>query len=354
MQSRDPNTDLIRASAIALVLIHHIGQELTFLPEAVHSFLRLGAYGVDLFFVLSGWLIGRLYWNERVKFGDVEVRRFWLRRWFRTVPPYLAALPAAYGAVYLFRGDLFDWRYLLFLQNYKLQMPFFLASWSLCVEEHFYLLLPLTLALIFRLRFSPVVALPALASISVIARLVDPTVNPGATAAGVFGYSYTATHLRFEGLCIGVWVAYVSVNCSEIWNAVKTISLLSVAPLMIGFFSIPFWSEWYAYYFGFGYVAIAWTAVLVALIAVPTLKIARYRFIHLLALWSYSIYLTHNLVIHACTLLSDKFGINREISFPLWLALILLAGRSLYGLVEKPTMRLRDSFVPHRTIDIEA
>lgn len=87
MVSRDPNTGLIRASAIALVLIHHVGQSLSLIPAAGHRYTSLGIYGVDLFFVLSGWLIGRLYWVEKRDFGEVNVLRFWVRRWFRTIPP---------------------------------------------------------------------------------------------------------------------------------------------------------------------------------------------------------------------------------------------------------------------------
>jgi peptidoglycan/LPS O-acetylase OafA/YrhL len=52
---------------------------------------------------LSGWLIGGLYWRERMEFGNVLIGRFWLRRWVRTIPPYLVALLFFYLAVYVAR-----------------------------------------------------------------------------------------------------------------------------------------------------------------------------------------------------------------------------------------------------------
>src|SRR5882672_1488657 len=174
MASRDPNIDLIRASAIGLVLVHHIAQYLPLLSEMAHRFASLGGHGVDLFFVLSGWLIGRLYWLEAHSYGSVNVLRFWARRWLRTVPPYLFVLPIAFAAVHLSRGEPFQWSYLIFLQNYQAKIPFFLVSWSLCVEEHFYLFLPIVLLLIARLRVPMRVALPVLVLLGSIARFADP------------------------------------------------------------------------------------------------------------------------------------------------------------------------------------
>ncbi len=102
-----------------------------------------GQHGVDLFFVLSGWLIGGLYWREMKAFSGVGVLRFWVRRWMRTLPPYFAALLLSWLAVSAARAEPFDWRYLVFLQNYYERIPFFLVSWSLCIEEHFYLAAPI-------------------------------------------------------------------------------------------------------------------------------------------------------------------------------------------------------------------
>lgn len=104
MTSRNSNLDLVRALTITLILIHHIGQFLPNISSIAHRYTSLGAYGVDLFFVLSGWLIGLLYWKEKKQYGDVDLFRFWGRRWMRTIPPYLAVLPVAYGGYILVEG----------------------------------------------------------------------------------------------------------------------------------------------------------------------------------------------------------------------------------------------------------
>src|SRR5438128_1741237 len=88
-------------------------------------FAVFGQYGVDLFFVLSGWLIGGIYWKEQARFGDVDLLRFWSRRWLRTIPPYLVALMLSWLAVFAERRETFDWGYLAFIQNYYHMMPFF-------------------------------------------------------------------------------------------------------------------------------------------------------------------------------------------------------------------------------------
>jgi peptidoglycan/LPS O-acetylase OafA/YrhL len=78
---------------------------------------RYGAYGVDLFFILSGWLIGGIYWREMKVRGQVDARRFWLRRWMRTLPSYFAALILSWLAV-CWSNEPFHWCYIIFMQNY--------------------------------------------------------------------------------------------------------------------------------------------------------------------------------------------------------------------------------------------
>src|SRR5437867_7301754 len=89
---RDANLDLLRATAISMVVAYHVIQMSPVPQPSLMRFAVFGQYGVDVFFVLSGWLIGRLYWKEHVRFGEVQLLRFWSRRWLRTIPPYAIAL----------------------------------------------------------------------------------------------------------------------------------------------------------------------------------------------------------------------------------------------------------------------
>jgi len=144
MSGRVPGLDLLRAGAISLVLFEHQG--LISNREAA-----TGNLGVNLFFVLSGFLIGGILFET----GD-SLRRprivagFWLRRWLRTLPNY-----------YLFLGiNILVWLpfqrlqvverivppFLVFAQNFAHRPAwFFVESWSLCVEEWFYIFFPVAL-----------------------------------------------------------------------------------------------------------------------------------------------------------------------------------------------------------------
>ena len=93
---RDPNLDLLRAVAIVIVVLFHIGARWPFPRPWLVAATAFGERGVDLFFVLSGWLIGGLLWREWQRFGSVEVGRFLLRRMLRTVPPYLVVLALSF------------------------------------------------------------------------------------------------------------------------------------------------------------------------------------------------------------------------------------------------------------------
>lgn len=136
--------DLPRAVAIALVLVSHFA----------HRFEILGFYGVEMFFALSGFLIGGILYRDLIapEWSFPHVKSFWLRRWWRTLPNYYlfllisVAFHAVYGGLPPF-GDFL--RYLAFTQTLLRGNDFFFGvSWSLCIEEFFYLLFPLVLLLL--------------------------------------------------------------------------------------------------------------------------------------------------------------------------------------------------------------
>src|SRR4051794_9525204 len=103
--------DQLRACAILSVISYHLFQMSPIPLPQLTRVTWYGQYGVDLFFVLSGWLIGGLYWRELNKLGSVDLMRFWSRRWLRTLPPYFSALTLSWLAVRWARGELFEWTY---------------------------------------------------------------------------------------------------------------------------------------------------------------------------------------------------------------------------------------------------
>ncbi|WP_130736887.1 acyltransferase [Flavobacterium sp. J27] len=142
--------DVVRATAIILVLFSH----LYYLVDATHpSLIALsglaGFAGVELFFVLSGFLIGTILLKMFLtsSFSKEEVLVFLKRRWFRTLPAYYLVLFLNIGLALYFGYPMEGWwRYVFFLQNFSsYHIVIFTESWSLSVEEFTYILSPLLL-----------------------------------------------------------------------------------------------------------------------------------------------------------------------------------------------------------------
>ena len=144
--------DLLRAIAITLVVASHC--TFIFFEETNNPILlsirSLGAIGVDLFFVLSGFLIGGILLRQfnKNKISFKHLLWFWKRRWFRTLPNYFLVLIVNI-LIIVSIGESLPSKTLLyfpFLQNFTSPHPdFFTEAWSLSIEEYSYLILPFML-----------------------------------------------------------------------------------------------------------------------------------------------------------------------------------------------------------------
>lgn len=141
--SRIPPLDVLRSLAVLLVMIAHTDAacvqagNATFLRKV--PFVSGGWMGVDLFFVLSGFLIGGQIWRELKRESAINVSRFIVRRGYRIWPLYFFMF-----AVCLLAGRTtwsHWWSDLVFLTNYT-NHGVVMGSWSLCTEEQFYILAP--------------------------------------------------------------------------------------------------------------------------------------------------------------------------------------------------------------------
>lgn len=154
-KNRNFGLDVMRAIAVIMVLLYHwIGGNLMELyPDKIQYFGLLGYYGVEIFFVLSGFLIGniiiRSFLNEE-KYNLKTILNFWTRRWLRTIPLYYFIFLFFLGFAIYKKEVTFDvWKYVFFIQNifeYNTHNNnFYGVSWSLSVEEWFYLSFPVIL-----------------------------------------------------------------------------------------------------------------------------------------------------------------------------------------------------------------
>lgn len=142
--------DVVRASAILFVVFSHLYYVADITNPTFISFSGLfGYFGVEVFFVLSGFLIGTILLKKYLTndFSFAEIKTFLKRRWFRTLPAYYLVLLFNIVLAITFNYDYTGWwKYFLFVQNLvTYDIPFFRESWSLSVEEWTYLLLPFVL-----------------------------------------------------------------------------------------------------------------------------------------------------------------------------------------------------------------
>jgi peptidoglycan/LPS O-acetylase OafA/YrhL len=212
--ARNTNLDALRAIAILMVLGRHAGMAISILHASnpfTRCFERIGWAGVDLFFVISGYLISGLLFSDYRKRGSIGLTRFYIRRGLK-IWPSLYALIAAGLFIELLPGHHFStkglWSELFFMQDYFPSI--WGLTWSLAVEEHFYLTLPLLLIFLIRRNpEKPFAALPwvfaAIAVFSLVCRFVvgwsqDGIVDPWSCLF--------PTHLRMDGLMFGVLLRY--------------------------------------------------------------------------------------------------------------------------------------------------
>ena len=213
---RNASLDVLRFGALAMVMLHHVpvappGLTLPWRRVAEQA-LWGGWLGVDLFFVLSGFLVSGLLFREYGAHGSLNPWRFLVRRGFKIYPSFWIFLTVIAVADAL-RSRGVPWARLgaelLFVQNY---LPGLRGhTWSLAVEEHFYLLLPAALFLLTRRSagaINPFRTWPAvIVGLSVFClgwRLYLGSTEPvGAT-------HYVSTHLRIDALGFGSLLAYAN------------------------------------------------------------------------------------------------------------------------------------------------
>ncbi|WP_460947391.1 acyltransferase family protein [Spirosoma daeguense] len=339
MKTRKANLDLLRAIAILIVIIYHLSQYLPTLPTPVYKVFSLGNYGVDIFFVLSGWLIGGIFFRDYVEHGNVNLFDFWGRRWLRTIPPYLIALFISWLSVYIVRGQKFDYSFLLFLQNYQPMPPYFMVSWSLCVEEHFYLILPLLLYI--GLRFDIVIPI----CVATILYSFSMRLFMHAANYPDFGYWLTATHLRLDGLTTGVLCAYIYVVKTDLWKRFSL--LIKLVGISMGGTAI-YWfitNNALLYSFGILFLSLFFAGILCFCIDASDWVLSKNRVVSIVALSSYSLYLTHALAIHTAEAIVPDRGI---IFILLALFLIFSSGYAFYYFIERLSIKSRDKIMPQK------
>ena len=351
--ARRRNLDLLRAIAIMMVVIDHMMVQAPLHLPWLKRITDFGIYGVDLFFVLSGWLIGGLYWREQRDFGNVAITSFWMRRWLRTIPPYLVTLLIASLAAYGLRGQPFDFGYLFFIQNYYDHMPYFLISWSLCVEEHFYLVAPLLFIALrgFAGTRATIVLFSLLALAATAARLIE------ASALGnSFPYTFTASHLRMDGLVLGCFLSFLAIEAPETFKLLTRIAPYAMIAFAAALMAVANagWTIWYTLW-GTG-VALFFSCLLLVAVSGREIGASVARIAVPIALASYSVYLTHawGLTIARTLAGAVPAALAPVLYFLVAVISVTALGAVFYVFVERASIRFRDLRWPRKAVGVIA
>lgn len=357
--------DTLRALAVTLVVLHHYT---LFVSNDEHTFGwvgRIGWVGVDLFFALSGYLIGNQIFAAMTTRGGLSLKNFYARRLLRTLPNYLVILaicflwPAFREAAPL--APL--WRYLSFTQNIGLAPgTAFSHSWSLAIEEQFYLLLPALALLGAALRWRVaaawiVIALVLAGGMLLRAHLWSEHVD--AKQYGTYFYYkliYYSSLCRLDELVAGVALALLKNHHGALWPRLTQHGnrwLLAGIAVTVPAFWLLLENRYSFSSTVFGYPLLALGFGLLILAALSTrslLRDLRLPGAASLALWSYAIYLAHRGVCALGAELLREFGHGPQTATAIvaLLAASVLSGWLLYRLVETPFMRLRERRFPSK------
>ena len=346
-----PGLDGLRAIAVLAVFVYHFSNGGGWLPG--------GFLGVDVFFVISGYLITSLLLSEFRKEGRVDLVAFWLRRARRLLPAVgvLIAVVMVAGAFFDFgqistlraqalasMAYVTNWDLILSHQSYfeEFARPsLFRHLWSLAVEEQFYLLWPLVFAACMtrfgHRRLVVGVIAGAIASSLLMAILFDP-VNPNRVFYG--------TDTRATPLLMGVALAFF-------WNperlkqqtgmlapiALNVMGAIGLSMVVITFMTVHDYDIG-LYHGGFLLLSL-WTAMLIAALAHPAASIGRTignPGMRWLGLRSYSFYLWHWPVLEL-TRPGIDVPLHGPILFALQLGLTLALADLSYRYVEQPFRR---------------
>ncbi len=373
--------DIVRTIAILAVVIAHSSEFLLRLANVPHiggairstvEFVQpFGQFGVELFFVLSGFLIGNILirtFDSPVNFSFRQVRHFWVRRWFRTLPLYWLILTVDIVLYYfldLKSHEMPKGLFYLFLQNLWYPHPqyFFGEAWSLSIEEWFYLTLPVAMYIctvlarpvnkprfLFRVFTGYLLVFVAIRIVNAFHPLNGPDQDAGIRKVVLF---------RLDAVMYGVLMAWFSYYYGQVMNRIKNYLLIAdVAGIVFVFYLLRGPSvrmtapENETFRFAsdaFLYVALPlfFSFCLPFANSIKTLSSRRFSgfFTHISKI-SYSMYLVHY------SLIFIPFFYNYQNSSPLiivglyilyWVIVIGLSSL-LYKYFETSILRLRDRF----------
>lgn len=358
-----PWLDYLRAYAALWVTFYH--STLTPKNGPLIIWAKFGPLGVDLFFVLSGFLISNQVFGQLQQGQGFQLKTFYQKRAFRIWPAYFFML-----LLFCFLGYGLGWQeyqvkpllsFFTLTQNY-LTHVYFSVSWSLCVEEHFYLFFPLVITLFLSKKVAPknwYKFFIGFILIEILFRSYYWVVQrPDLQYSFDLFYRYfcNPTHVRLSGLVVGIMVALIKNFQPEVWQRLKEMKgRLFLCFLISSYFGLTGLVKLTGPYhlvnvvfsnlltaLGFGFL-VTWAMQLEQRLPLPI-----HRFLTFTSLLSYALYLTH---VESLKLTEWWFG--HRPGYGLSILFIIIAyglAYALYFCIERPFMKFRKKLITGPTV----
>ena len=324
---------------------------------------------MDLFFVLSGYLISSQLFLKVANGNKVRVKDFFIRRFFRIIPAYLTAVFVYFCIPFFREWEALPplWKFLTFTQNLGLDIKTtrtFSHAWSLCIEEQFYLLLPLTLIglVYFNAGRKGALLLAGLFVFGFAVRIycwkyfVAPFSGTDSFVAEWYKWIYYPTWGRLDGILTGVTIAalfqFRPAVMTRIVRHGNALVVLSLIILTGAYFLCLDTYSYSASVFGFPLVSFGYGVLVVAAIS-PSCFLYQFKsvFTEKIAAWSFAIYLVHKGMIHMTQVVLVEWGVAVDGSFMflICIASTMVGALLLNIIIERPFMKLRSRLIKSRS-----
>ena len=353
--------DHLRALAITLVLFFHYDKNFGH-PHWFPELINFGWTGVDLFFVLSGFLISSHLFAEAQESGRISLKQFYLKRSFRILPLYLVVVGIYFCFPLLREWEALPplWKFLTFTQNLGInprQFGTFSHAWSLCVEEHFYLILPLILIgilgrhLFKKLSFCLLTLFLSgfLIRYYIWSSLYLPKQTEGVSWHHLLYYpSYT----RLDPLIVGISIAALCHFQPKVFERISrhgnALILAGILVLAVAYFSCAQFGTFSTTMYGFPTIALGYGFLVFGAVS-PSCILYRWnsKITNFISTLSYALYLSHKILIHALQKMALASGVekNSTTMFLMCLAFCVAGALVLNLTIEKPFLKWRGKFI---------
>lgn len=355
--NRSFGIDLIRTVSILIVILRHYG---------ITEGFNFGFYAIEFLFVVSGYLIGQILLKEFYRTDEINassVKRFMMRRWFRILPMYYFAILLKFIIVHDIGWNIFY--YIFFLQNHFYGIDFYPVTWSLVIDEWFYLTIPFFLFFfmkVFGKKKERVLIFLILLVTGVNVLRFIWVYHSNATWESLVGN----VPLRQDTLLIGVVMAFVKMKYQRFFETLNNrrffISMSALILLFVAvFYQIRVNDESHVNDFlwtrtiGFGICAtlIAFTLPYIEN-SVFAFKRPQFKFLNSFVVMgskiSYALYLFHTEVLEAMKYLFPWLRYHIGWRNAICIVLSILISYFLYQVLEKKFLILRDRYYPDTPI----